>query len=64
MALAQRPSRRTPLEGNHRGHRISQGCHTTQGGESGEGGEGGEGGYSDRGVGGGAEWIEQPLLFV
>ena len=28
MALAQRPSRRTPLEGNHRGHRVA----TRQGG--------------------------------
>ena len=34
---AQRPSRRTPLEGHHRGHRVATG-----------GGEGGEGG-SDRG---------------
>jgi hypothetical protein len=59
MAPAQRPSRRTPLEGNHRGHRVA----TRQGGGSGEGGRGeggklkgerqgsggGEGENSDRG---------------
>ena len=39
MALAQRPSRRTPLEGNHRGHRVA----TRQGGRAARGVRGGSG---------------------